>query len=168
MMESENDGAKEAGFVRKNRRRPAATFAFVVLAIAVVFLSGCAGTGGKTVETLSQEQAQDLEERWGIQVEGLRLTAEGMMVDFRYRVIDSEKAVALLRSAEKPVLVDVATGARFLVPTPPKVGALRNVGRPENGRIYFMLFANPGRYLQPESRVSVEMGDFVAENLVLQ
>ena len=141
----------------------------VLVLAAPLLLGGCAGGAGVRAEGPSTGSGTSLEERWGIRVESLRLTAAGMMVDFRYRVLDPEKAVTLLRSEDKPVLIDEATGTRFVVPTPPKVGALRSVDEhPEGGRIYFMLFANPGRFLKPESRVSVVMGDFVAEGLVLQ
>jgi len=37
-------------------------------------------------------KTKSLEETWGIQIMGSRQTAAGHMIDFRYRVLDPEKA----------------------------------------------------------------------------
>jgi hypothetical protein len=109
-----------------------------------------------------------LEDQWGVRVVGLRLTAAGYMLDFRYRVVDAEKAKPIFDRRTKPVLIDATTGARLVVPVPPKTGALRSSNTPIAGRTYFMFFANPGRFLKPGSRVTVVIGAFKAENLVVQ
>ena len=90
------------------------------------------------------------------------------MLDFRYRVLDPEKALPLFDRKIKPHLVDEATGAVFAVPEPPKVGALRSTRKPQPGKNYFVMFANPGGYVKKNSKVSVVIGDFRAENLVVQ
>jgi hypothetical protein len=116
--------------------------------------------------------AEDLrtanEVKWGVKVLSIRLSAEGYMLDFRYRVLDSEKAMPLFDRKIKPYLVDEATGAMLVVPEPPKVGALRNTRKPQPDRNYFILFANPGRYVQKGKQVTVVIGDFKAEHLVVE
>ena len=98
--------------------------------------------------------------KWGVRVEGVRLSAAGYMLDFRYRVVDARKAKPLFARKAKPVLTDEATGARMSVPVPPKTGALRNSDEPKAGRTYFMFFANPGRFIAPGSRVTLAIGPF--------
>ncbi|MBI5632249.1 MAG: hypothetical protein HZA15_02075 [Nitrospirae bacterium] len=136
------------------------------------FLSLCLLVAGCATDRRSMLSAQNseasLEERWGIKVLSIRLSAEGHMIDFRYRVLDPEKAVPLFDRNIKPYLVDEATGAMFTVPEPPKIGALRNTRKPQSERNYFILFANPGRYMQKGKSVTVVVGDFRAEHLVVE
>lgn len=90
------------------------------------------------------------------------------MLDFRYRVLDPEKAMPLFDRKIKPYLVDEATGAMFVVPEPPKVGALRTTRKPVPDRNYFIMFANPGKFVKPGNKVTIVIGDFRAENLIVQ
>ena len=112
--------------------------------------------------------ALPLKEQWGIEVQSISLSAGGFMFDFRYRVVDPDKAVPLFQRSTKPVLVDEASGARFAVPAPPKVGALRASQAPEAGRTYFILFANPGRYVKAGSKVTLEIGECRIEHLTVE
>jgi len=110
----------------------------------------------------------DLAARWGVEVESIRSTAAGYMLDFRYRVVDAEKARPLFKRQTKPYLIDQETGARLMVPSPAKTGPLRNSNLPKAERTYFMFFANPGQFIKPGKKVSVVIGDFRAENLVVR
>lgn len=99
---------------------------------------------------------------YGVRLTGVRLSANGYVVDLRYRVLDPAKAQALLDRKVRPVLVDESTGNRFYVPVPPTVGALRQTSRNKvihTDRDYFMLFANPDRKLQAGSKVALYVGD---------
>lgn len=111
---------------------------------------------------------QDINEKWGIKPLNMRLSAGGYMLDFRYRVTDSEKASPLFSRAIKPFLIDQATGAKFLVPEPPKVGALRQTRKPIADKNYFIIFANPGNYVKKGNKVTVVIGDLKIENLVVE
>ena len=57
---------------------------------------------------------------------------------------------------------------RVQVPTPPTTGALRNSDLPLTGHTYWMVFANPGRFIRPGQKVTVEIGDFVAEHIIVE
>lgn len=97
----------------------------------------------------------------GIRVEGLRLSAAGYVLDLRYRVQDAAKAAPLLDGKQRPVLVD-DRGAVLGVPRTPILGSLRQTSR--NGKVstdhtYFVLFANPAKYLRPGDRVTLVVGD---------
>lgn len=149
----------------------------------LVFGCGCAGKGENPAQTHKQlsssvvgqhhtdsedqdEQSQRRED-WGIQVESAMLSAAGYMVDFRFRVLDAKKAAPLFDRKVMPVMTDQATGAKFIVPSPPKVGQLRSGGRIEEGKTYFMFFANPAKYVKSGNKITVEVGDFVAQDIVL-
>lgn len=54
-------------------------------------LGGCASTGGRSSEVNSRAYEERLAEEWGIEVEGVRLTAAGYLLDFRYRSLIRRK-----------------------------------------------------------------------------
>jgi hypothetical protein len=115
-----------------------------------------------------KEAALLLEQKWGIKVAGIRLTAAGHLVDFRYRVIDPEKAVSLMRRGDKAFLVDNATGTKLPIPRT-KVGPLRGTGtKAQSNRVYTVMFSNEGRLIQKGSKVTVVIGEFKVENLVVE
>lgn len=96
----------------------------------------------------------------GIRVESLRLSAADYMLDLRFRVTDPERAAPFFSRKTELQLVDPASGARLAVPNTPKLGKLRQVARKDMGeRSYFILFANPGRYLKAGTRVDLVAGD---------
>ena len=109
-----------------------------------------------------------LEERWGIQIQAIRMSAAGSILDFRYRVTEPEKAAPLFNRQTKPYLIDQASGKKLAVPNPPKVGPLRTSNKPQADRVYFILFANPGGFVKTGNRVTVVIGDFKAENIVVE
>jgi len=109
-----------------------------------------------------------MKREWGIEIMYVRQTAAGYMLEFRYKVVDAEKAQALFERQTKPMLTHSETGVRLVVPTPAKTGALRNSNPPKDGHTYWMFFANPGQLVKPGQHVSIEIGEFLAENLVVQ
>lgn len=127
----------------------------------LLLLAGCASAPPPTKAVLA--------ERWGIEIVGLRTSAHGHMIDFRYRVLDPAKAGTLADVRYNPVLIDQATGIQMKVPNTPKLGPLRqSAKRLEAGKIYYMLFANSGLLVKPGSRVTIAIGDFRAENLTVE
>jgi hypothetical protein len=85
------------------------------------------------------------------------------MLDFRYRVLDDEKAAPLFVRQTKPYLQHQASGKVLAVPETAKLGPLRNSDMPQAGRIYWMFFANPGGLVQAGDRVSLSIGEFHAD-----
>lgn len=148
---------------------------FVLL--LVIFAGGCDGTDGKPTETQQSSLSVDtpkpagnmgrLEDDWGIKVESARLSAGGYMVDFRFRVLDAGKAAKIFDRSITPYMIDQATGAKFIVPNPPKVGPLRSGGNIKEGRTYFIFFANPAKYVKSGNRIAVVIGDFKIQDVVV-
>lgn len=139
--------------------------AAVLLALLSLQLAGCAIAERQGAGTTGG--AESIEESWGIQIIGIRQTAAGHMLDFRYRVLDAEKAQILFQRKNKPYLIDQASGKVLAVPTTAKVGPLRTSDKPQEGRIYWMFFANPG-VVKAGSKVTVVIGDFKAEDLTVE
>lgn len=126
--------------------------------IVMLFASGKAEASETPAKpTLHSE----IEDKLGIKIVGLRRSSAGYMLDFRYRVLDPAKAASLLDRKISPYLLDEATGAQLGVPDTPKVGQLRPTSRNNviQGRNYYILFANPGRYLRAGSKVTLVAGD---------
>lgn len=108
-------------------------------------------------------------EDFGIEVIAIRTTAAGSMLDFRFKVLDKEKAMPFFREDLKPHLVDEQSGAVLQVPVPAKGGPMRPTSRdPREGITYFMLFANPGSFVAVGNPVTLVIGDLRVENLVVQ
>lgn len=143
---------------------------FVVWIIIVLMICGCGPTLNVNQNTTQvTEKDNSLEGEWGIQITGIRLSAAEYMLDFRYRIIDPNKAEPLLSQQYKPYLIDQKSGARLIVPAPPKVGSLRQKSRqPQAGKIYFIIFSNPGRLVKKGDKVTVIIGDFKAEDVIVK
>lgn len=109
-----------------------------------------------------------MKRQWGVEVLFVRQTSAGYMLEFRYKVLDPEKAKPLFERQTKPTLTHVDSGATFIVPTPPKTGALRNSNPPLADHTYWMFFANPGKYVKQGDLVTIEIGDFVAKNIIVE
>lgn len=157
----------------------AMSFSVVILCVIalITLLAGCAtkpemgyAPGAEKAMPANEASPQGAEGMLGIRMEGLRLSAAGYILDFRYRVIDPAKAAPLLDRKIRPYLLDVASGAQLGVPDTAKLGQLRTTGRnkvrPEQD--YFILFANPGRFVQAGNKMTLVMGDLRIENLVVR
>ena len=113
-------------------------------------------------------KSNPLAEKWGIEITSLRMAAANHMVDFRFRVLDAKKAEPLFKRQTDPYLVDQKTGKVLAVPNTAKVGPLRNSNKPKEGKIYWMFFGNRGGFIRPGSEVTVVIGEFKVENLVVE
>ena len=109
-----------------------------------------------------------LKDKWGVEVTAIRLTSSDHMIDFRYKVYDVAKAAPLFKREIKPQLIHSATGKVLSVPVPAKVGALRTTEPPQAGRTYWMLFGNGGNLVQKGNEVSVVIGEFRADKLIVE
>jgi hypothetical protein len=105
---------------------------------------------------------------WGIDIVGVRPVASGLMLRFDYRVVDPTLAAVLTDRQSKPYLIDQASRTALAVPAMENVGELRQIAPLEAGRTYFMIFGNPGRVVKRGSRVTIMVGNFRAEELVVQ
>lgn len=141
------------------------SFSLILLTInALILFVNNAGCIKKQIIKL-----YDTEESLGVKILSLRLSAEDHMIDLRYHVIDPEKAKPFFDNKIKPYLIDNKSGAKFLVPDFPKVGSLRQTPKVvQAGRNYFIIFANPGKFLKRGDKVSLIIGEFKIDGLVVE
>ena len=109
-----------------------------------------------------------LKEKWGIEIASIRLSANDHMIDYRYRVLDAAKATDLFKRQIKPQLIHQGTEKVLAVPDTAKLGPLRNSNIPQEGRIYWMFFGNAGNLVKPGDKVTIVIGDFRAEDLIVK
>ncbi|MFO7713880.1 hypothetical protein [Desulfosarcina sp.] len=132
------------------------------LLVLTAVLGGCTS---QALKPPSGPDAQQDLEKWGIRLESIRLTGADHFVDFRFRVLDPQKAGSLLGRQEKAYLLHEPSGSVFNVPVT-KVGPLRASGvDPKAGRTYVILFSNTSKIIQPDDPVTVVIGDFQATGL---
>ena len=105
---------------------------------------------------------------WGVDSLKVKYTESGEMVRFTYRVVEPAKAAQLNDGKVEPALYDPQAGVKLVVPQMEKVGKLRQSSTPIAGKSYWMAFSNVGRRVRPGDRVSVEIGNFRAANLVVE
>ena len=149
--------------------------AFLLL-VALSFLlwpvSSCTvGTVPADQSAVPEDKYQTLEARWGVKPVAIRLTCADYFVDFRYVIIDPDKAKAILsrsKQNKEVFLLDQKTGKKFPVPVT-KIGPLRATTlSPKKGRQYTILFSNVGKSIKKGDKVSVIIGKFKAENLTVE
>jgi len=141
-----------------------------VLLLCMTFSNGVLANTSEGAPGADQQKKMGLEEQWGVKIESLRISAAGNLLDFRYRIIDPEKASHLVDRRNKAYMIEQASGKVLSVPTTAKVGPLRQTvryGLPQKDKIYFILFGNP-HVIKPGDKVTVVIGDFRAENIVVE
>ena len=119
---------------------------------------------------ISAEEAKELADKWGVELLGMRLTTAGYMLDFRFRVMDADKALPLFDHRIKPYIVAERSNIKLPVPMAAKVGAFRPTNRGKNikaDKTYYMIFGNPDRHVKVGEKVTVAIGDFKVEHLMV-
>ncbi len=125
------------------------------------------------IAALEKEQTP-LEREWGIKLLRINRTAAGYMLQFKYKILDPQKARGMVQRklSPDPYVVVAKSGAKLMVPFSAKLGSLRSSVRTANqikkGRNYFTLFANPGRHVDVGDKVTIVMGDFKLENVTVR
>ena len=142
--------------------------AVMALVVAAFLTVGCSTPAASSRNTSPDETLAGIESRWGVRPVAMRVTAAGHFIDFRFKVTDPQKAKAVLDRTHKAYLVDADTGKAMPVPMT-KLGPLRGSEdvMPKVGRNYVILFQNVRGLIQHGSRVSVVIGDFKADGLIV-
>src|SRR2546423_5186191 len=98
----------------------------------------------------------------------VRRTASGNLIRFSYRVTDAERAKGLGDKQAKPYLISQRSRAVLQVPVMDKVGQLRQAGPPRAGQEYWMVFSNKGDVVKAGERVSVVIGSYRFDGLLVE
>ena len=108
------------------------------------------------------------ERDWGVDIVGVRLVTSGHMLEFRYRVLDADKAARVNKKQAHAFLIDEKSGARLTVPVMEKIGQLRQTAAPENNKTYWMVFGNEGKIVRPGDKVDISIGEFHLHGLPVE
>jgi len=103
-----------------------------------------------------------LEEKSGLRVTLIAVTAVGGMVDFRFKVMDVEKARKILQDGKLLPYLTVAGSNISLNPAPETLQDLKL----ENDLVYYILYSNTGNLVKPGTPVSVVIGDWQLEPII--
>jgi hypothetical protein len=104
----------------------------------------------------------------GINDLSVRLTASGNLIRLSYRVVDPAAAKSLADKNAKPYLLGQRSRALLQVPEMDTVGQLRQTGQLVAGREYWMVFSNKGNLIKAGDRVSVIVGSFHIDGLMVE
>ena len=106
----------------------------------------------------------ELEERYGLGVRLVGLTAGGGMIDFRLKIIDPAKARPFLQDpANLPIKILSESGVELLA-----ADELEEEIVWEAGGILFMILPNSGGAVRPGARVTITFGEIQLEPLAAQ
>jgi hypothetical protein len=133
----------------------------LALATAAAIWLQLAGSASPGFDRSSAAQAA-FEQETGIRVLRVAVTAGGGLVDFRYQVVDPDKALVV--HDDPPVLVDEKTGA---VIDTPFMGHSHS-GQPKAGHTYPVLLVNEQGLIGPGDTVTVVVGDSRLEHVGVQ
>ncbi|GAB4114417.1 MAG: hypothetical protein Fur005_14650 [Roseiflexaceae bacterium] len=101
---------------------------------------------------IQQDIEQQIAKEWGVRITQIGVTADGGLIDLRYQVLDSDKAVAMLDGLNTTPHMIAIDGTEI---------ALQNVHKHkelEVGRTYYILYRNVHGVLHAGDQVSVVVG----------
>ncbi|TFC02004.1 hypothetical protein [Cryobacterium mannosilyticum] len=105
--------------------------------------------------------AEGMAARYGIDVNLIGVTAAGGLIEFRYQVVDPDKADRMMNDTTLlPIIVVEESGATMVISRP------HHAAEPQLGGTYFFLFANAHNAIHAGSQVTLVMGDARLEHIV--
>jgi hypothetical protein len=151
---------------RSRRRWIAALFAVVIGPVALVGALMLAGSTYFSDPLNSEPVSADvMAEEFGIRVDLVAVTAAGGVVDVRFTVLDPEKAGHLLHDdASMPTLIVENNDSVIRIRSIHRHNDLTTLERSS----YFILYPNPGGFVQGGSEVSVVIDGLRLEHLIAQ
>ena len=141
---------------------------FILLVIAgfaiFVFLSNRATDTGLAVDTTPgiMPSSPEIEAKYGIRPVLVALTDATGLIDFRFQVLDPDKAGVMHGSFDTLPHFISANGQEI------RLSKLPSHHNFLVGRTYYMLFANANNAVKPGEKVTLVMGDIRVENIPIQ
>lgn len=159
--------AASPGPVTPRRRWQARWVLVLVLLLAVVLAVGARALGAAATDDVRSGthavSAEEFSADTGITVTLLGVTAGGGMIEFRYQVVDPDKASLVLHDdSRRPVLVAEDSGATLAMLSRPH----SHKAELQLGGTYFFLMANTRNALRDGTNVTVIIGEDRLEHVV--
>jgi hypothetical protein len=147
---------------RLRRRRTAIGLVVVLLLLGVAAFAWWPSSKADVRAGTTLVTADGMAARYGIDVTLIGVTAAGGLIDFRFQVVDPDKADALLHDPDlHPVLVVEDTGETLVMTTPPHHHATDL----QLGGTYFFLLANAHNAIHRGSLLTLVIGDVRLEHI---
>jgi hypothetical protein len=105
---------------------------------------------------------------WGVDKLKASSTNSGNLIKFSYRVLQPKRAAALGNHENTPELIGIRSNAVLHIPTMEKIGQLRQLSAAQADKEYWMVFSNKGNLVKPGDEVSVIIGKFRADGLIVE
>jgi hypothetical protein len=103
-----------------------------------------------------------IEAKWGVRATQIGVTADGGMVDFRFIVLDPDKALTMMQDVNNlPVLV--AEGSGTIVNSSVQMAAKHDMNP---GQTYFILYRNADGAIQHGTPVTVRFGNLELQHVI--
>jgi len=137
----------------------------IIAAVAILVLGGSfLAIRARIVQPAHEISGmEELEERWGIQITMLGVTADGGMLDLRYRMIDPSKVIDLQELETELVFIVEESGYAFRA-----APAMSHRHEAQIGLIYGMLYFNQNGAVHPGDLVTVQLGDVQVQHVPAQ
>ena len=143
---------------------PSAIFPFVgalLLLAAMIALGVALGTSSPTgAATIPLNPA--IESKWGVRVSQVAVTADGGLVDFRFIVLDPQKASEMMSNVDNlPVLRPDSSSV--LINSAAQMGAHTAL---RAGQTFFLLYRDASGAIKSGTSLSVLFGDLTIDHVI--
>ncbi len=143
-------------------RAPAPRLIVLIVILLIVSVAGSWLAARQTVWLPGQPATEAaIEDKFGIRITHIAVLADGGLIDFRFQVLDPDKAAALFILERRPLLYVEASGK--------KVDSLYHPPHGHNifaGQSQYMIYNNHQGAIQRGSAVSVVLGDLRLEHII--
>lgn len=103
-----------------------------------------------------------IEAKWGVRVTQIGVTADGGMVDFRFVVLDPDKALTMMQNVDDlPVLIAEDSGT--LINSTAAMATRHDLNA---GQTYFLLYRNTEGAIRPGTSVTVKFGNLALQHVI--
>lgn len=154
---------------RTQLSQPGRLTRLTLLVSLVLFLGAFILVSIKQADTKAAAQNQAsaeaaIEDRYGIHITMLAVTAGGGVIDFRFQITDPEKANFYMHGdyEDLPMLIEEDSGTLI------KPREHTHHADYEFGRSYYTIYRNPGGVVQTGSSVTIILGDLHLSNFIVQ
>lgn len=141
--------------------RPLLIITLIVLATAAIIGLWTAAHVNQMPGVVVSQAA--FEEKWGIHISHIAVVADGGLIDFRFQVIDPDKASPVMEVETRPHLYVESTGQ--------EVSSLYHIMHNhaiQAGKSHYLIFNNENGAIRSGTSVSVVLGDMRLEHIIAQ
>jgi len=144
-------------------RSPLPRFTWLVIALLILGVVGGGLWAASRSLSLPGQPATEaaIADKWGIRITHIAVLADGGLIDFRFQVLDPDKASGLFELATRPIMIVEQTGQRVDGLYHPPHGHDIVAGQSQ-----YFIYNNAHGAIKSGSSVSVLLGDLRLEHII--